>query len=139
MSAGQDYAVGYGRPPVASRFKKGRSGNPTGRPKGSRNVSSVIAAALSERVVVTQNGRRRSITKLEAACTQLANKAAGGDRQAAKLVIELLHQSEARDEARAAGSPVGADQRRDTDAAILAAVRASALNIVPEVGDDEPD
>jgi hypothetical protein len=138
MSNVQDYTVGYGRPPLASRFSRGRSGNPAGRPKGSRNVSSVIAAALSERVVVTQNGRRRSITKLEAACTQMANKAASGDRQAAKLIIDLLHQAEARDEARAGGASVGADQRRETDAAILAAVRESALNITPEVHDHEP-
>jgi len=32
-----DYEVGYGKPPVASRFEPGHSGNPRGRPKGARN------------------------------------------------------------------------------------------------------
>ena len=137
MSGVADYEVGYRRPPVTGQFTPGRSGNPSGRPKGARNVSTVIDAALSEKVTVIQNGKRRSITKLEAAFTQMANKAASGDRQAVKLMIELLHQSQTRDDAQVAASPIGADERRASDAAILAAVRQSALNIVAEdVGDD---
>ena len=135
----EEYKVGYRRPPLASRFQTGKSGNPSGRPKGSRDISAVISAALSERVTVTVNGQRRSITKWEAACAQMANKAAAGDRHCARQVINLLHQSEARDEARASGSPVAAEERRATDAAILAAIRESALNALPEVGHVEGD
>lgn len=131
MTAKPDYDVGRGRPPVATRFVKGRSGNPAGRPKGSRNVSSVIAAALNERVIVTENGRKYSITKLEAAAKQMANKAAGGDPRAAKLIIELLHQAETRDEARA-GPGVTADERRASDMALLDAIRDRALSVVTE-------
>jgi hypothetical protein len=132
MTTAQSYEVGYGRPPTAHQFPKGQSGNPSGRPKGSKNISAVIAAALSERVTVTVKGKRRSITKLEAAVTQMANKAAGGDQKAAKLIIELLHQSEIRDEARTVGSLVSPEERQAQDAAFLAAFRASTLNIVPE-------
>lgn len=131
------YKTGYRHPPLANQFEKGKSGNPAGRPKGARNISSTIAAALAERVVVNIGGRRKSITKLEAAVTQLANKAAGGDPKATKLMMDLLHQSEARDEARAAGAPVSADERRQSDAAILAAVAASALQTVREGGHDK--
>lgn len=136
MTDGKGYEVGYARPPADHRFVKGQSGNRAGRPKGSRSISSVIAAGLSQRVTVTLNGKRRSITKLEAAVTQLANKAAAGDRHAAKLIIDLLHQAEYRDEARADPNLLGIDDRRMQDAAILAALRASARNALPEDNDD---
>lgn len=121
------YEVGYGRPPLHSRFEPGRSGNPKGRPKGSTGVSGVIAKALTERVTVTEGGRRRSITKLEAAVKQMANKAAGGDQRAAKLIIELLHQSEVRDDAKRNGAVLTPDERRASDLAILAAIRERVL------------
>jgi hypothetical protein len=68
--------LGYGRPPMTTRFRPGQSGNPRGRPKGARNLGTVVAAALSERVAINENGRRRRITKLEAAVKQLVNRAA---------------------------------------------------------------
>jgi hypothetical protein len=129
MSVAKEYKVGYRHPPLETQFKKGQSGNPAGRPRGSRNISAVIAAALLERVTVNEGGRRRSITKLEAACKQMANKAAGGDQRAAKLIIELLHQSEMRDDARAATSAVTPEVRHAADQAVLAAIRDRALGL----------
>ena len=137
MTDPKDYKVGYCRPPLENQFQKGQSGNHSGRPKGSKNVSSVIAASLAERVTVTINGKRCRITKLEAAAAQLANKAAAGDRHAAKLIIELLHQSETRDEARVDSSLMGTDERRAQDLSILEALRASARNTVPEKDDND--
>ena len=137
MTDANRYKVGYCRPPLENQFQKGQSGNRSGRPKGSKNISAVIAAGLAERVTVTLNGKRRSISKLEAAVTQMANKAAAGDRHAAKLIIELLHQSEIRDEARVDSSLLGADERRAQDAAILEALRASARNTLPEEDDND--
>jgi len=87
--------VGYGRPPLATRFRAGQSGNPRGRPKGARNLSTVVASALSERVAITENGRRRRITKLEAAVKQLVNRAAGGESRATQLLIQLVQANEA--------------------------------------------
>jgi len=49
-------SVGYGRPPTHTRFKKGRSGNPRGRPKGARKLSTVLNEALQKKVAV-RNGR----------------------------------------------------------------------------------
>jgi Family of unknown function (DUF5681) len=79
----RDYAVGRGKPPLHSRFKKGQSGNPRGpRPK---NLPALLVAALDEKVVVTIDGERREITKREAVATQLVNKSTGakGRRSAA--------------------------------------------------------
>ncbi|HTV56705.1 MAG TPA: DUF5681 domain-containing protein, partial [Terriglobia bacterium] len=75
-------SVGYGKPPENTRFKKGVSGNPKGRPKGSLNVANAFAKALREKVVIVEHGQRKSVTKFEAALKQLVNKAASGDLRA---------------------------------------------------------
>ncbi len=84
---GEDYPVGYGKPRRDSQFKKGRSGNPSGRPRGSRNWDTLIYGALEARVVVHKDGRRKTITKREAIAIQLVNKAVSGDLRS---VRELL-------------------------------------------------
>ena len=61
----RDYKVGYKKPPLHTRFKKGQSGNPRGRPRGAKNFSSVLNDALNQPVFVTENGRRRKISKRE--------------------------------------------------------------------------
>jgi hypothetical protein len=86
--------VGYGRPPMTTRFRPGQSGNPRGRPKGARNLSTVIAAALSERVAINENGRCRRITKLEAAVKQLVNRAASGEARPMQLLLALVQAGE---------------------------------------------
>jgi hypothetical protein len=85
---------GYGRPPAHSRFKKGQSGNPQGRPKGTLNFVSVLQRTLRERVVINENGRRRTITKLEAAVKQLVNRSAGGDMNAFRMLFSLAQLAE---------------------------------------------
>ena len=83
------YEVGYGKPPKATRFKKGKSGNPKGRPKGSPNVMTAIDRAIHEKVVINENGQRRTISKLDAAAKQLANKAAQGDPRAIGQLLAI--------------------------------------------------
>ena len=82
-------SVGYGTPPVHSRFKKGTSGNPRGRPKGRLNFATVLLKTLREKVVINENGRRTIITKLEASVKQLVNKAAAGDLRALSHLIGI--------------------------------------------------
>ncbi len=81
--------IGYCNPPRSTQFKKGQSGNPKGRPKGSLNLLLSLQKALNQKVVIVQNGRRKKITKLEASVTQLVNKAAAGDLPALRQLAPL--------------------------------------------------
>lgn len=93
----RNYDVGYGKPPEYSRFRKGQSGNPKGRPKGSKNLSTLLDDALNEPVVVSENGKRRRITKREAVLKQLVNKAASGNPRAIQLLLGEIRLVEGRE------------------------------------------
>lgn len=54
-----------------TKFIKGRSGNPKGRPKGSRNLASSFAEVSREQITVTEGGRRRTMTKADAILYQV--------------------------------------------------------------------
>ena len=92
----RDYVVGYGKPPVHTRFQKGRSGNPKGRPRGKKNMSTLLSAALDAAIIVVENGRRKKISKREAIITQLVNKSASADLKATQIVLTMLQDVEAR-------------------------------------------
>jgi Family of unknown function (DUF5681) len=94
----REYEVGYGKPPRHSQFQRGQSGNPRGRPPGAKNLSTALNEALNERVVVTENGGRRRITKRDAALKQLATEAAKGNWRAVKLLVDILQSIEGRSE-----------------------------------------
>jgi len=91
-----NYDVGYGKPPRHSQFGKGHSGNPRGRAKGSRNLSTLLDSALNERVTVSENGKRKRISKREAILKQLVNKAASGDPKSIQMLLTELRLVEGR-------------------------------------------
>ena len=91
-TAKRDYEVGFGRPPAASRFKPGQSGNPHGRRKGSKNLGQLLVDALSARVTVTEHGRTRRITKQEVIVLGIVNGAARRDPKAIRQLMMLLNQ-----------------------------------------------
>jgi hypothetical protein len=82
-----NYEVGYGKPPQRSRFPKGQSGNPKGRPRGSRSSATLLKEILSERVEVRENGRIRTVTKKELILRYAVNKAATGDSRARDFLL----------------------------------------------------
>ena len=93
-----DYEVGYGRPPRHTRFAKGQSGNPRGRPGGAKNFTTLLEEALDEAVTVTENGGRRKVYKRRAIVTQLVNRSATADFRATKLLFDIMRENERRTE-----------------------------------------
>ena len=87
--------AGYGRPPREKQFRKGRSGNPKGRPKASKSLATLMGKALNEPVVVSENGRRKTITKGEAIIKQLVNRGAAGDARSIQLLLGHIRTIEA--------------------------------------------
>lgn len=81
------FAVGYAKPPSNAQFKPGQSGNPTGRPKGAKNFGTAIEDELRARVTVTENGRRKRVSKREVIAKRLVNRAAEGDLRAVPLLF----------------------------------------------------
>ena len=88
------HEVGYRKPPGHTRFKKGQSGNPKGRPAGAKNLSTLLSEALNEPVVVTENGGHRKITKRQAIIKQLVNQSATADWRAVKILLDMLRDIE---------------------------------------------
>lgn len=84
-----EYEVGYGKPPVESRFQKGQSGNPSGRPKGRRSLASIFMAELYSTLTVEENGQVCKKSKLDLILDRLGLKAAAGDPKARALLFAL--------------------------------------------------
>ncbi len=85
-----DDEVGYGKPPRHTRFVKGQSGNPKGRPRGAKNFTILLDEALNEPVTVSDNGGRRRVSKRQAIITQLVNWSATADFRAIKLLFDIV-------------------------------------------------
>jgi len=81
--------VGYGRPPQSTRFQKGRSGNPRGRPRN-RYKEIPYDALLGQIVTIREDGRERRVTGAEAFLLQLTQKGLAGDSAAARASLEAI-------------------------------------------------
>ena len=85
----RDYDVGFGKPPEHTRYRKGQSGNPSGRPKTPGNLAQLLQRKLCKKIVIEENGHRRRVTKLEAIADQLVSRATAGDPSAIRQVLKL--------------------------------------------------
>ncbi len=78
--ASPDYEVGYGKPPEHTRFKPGQSGNPRGRPKGTKNLKTDLIEELSEKIVVREGDQSQKVSKQRAVVKTLVDAHAPGRR-----------------------------------------------------------
>jgi Family of unknown function (DUF5681) len=88
-----NYEVGYGRPPLHSRFKPGKSGNPKGRPKQSRNLRTIVKQVLTEDMHIRDGDRVRRTPALEAFVRTIRARCFKGDVKALASLMVLLRQS----------------------------------------------
>ena len=81
--------AGYRKPPLHSRFAPGQSGNPRGRPKGSRNVDTIVLQMLQQNDPQhVKRERRRDI--FQACVGAKIDKAVSGDRRSVFEVVDLM-------------------------------------------------
>ena len=86
-----NYEIGYRKPPKATQFKPGQSGNPRGRSKGSKGGKTLLRQALDEKVEVNEGGITRRLTKRELFFRALVARALKDNRFAA-LLIKTMEQ-----------------------------------------------
>ena len=98
-----DEPVGYKRPPALTRFTKGRSGNPKGRPKNRRREMP-YDTVLGQMVTIREGGRERRVTAAEAFILQLTRKGLQGDSAAARASLAAI------ETARASRAPLSGDR-----------------------------
>lgn len=90
-----DYEVGYGKPPKHTQFKKGQSGNPSGKAKKEASLRAALDKILNTKVSVAKNGQQVRMTKLEAALEMLVQKAMQGSHLHLKLLMQIIEMGEA--------------------------------------------
>ena len=83
----EDYEVGYGKPPKNTRFRKGVSGNPEGRPKRPLDFHRELLRKARSLITITDGDRRVRITKLEGIALQVTNKALSGNNSSVKNFV----------------------------------------------------
>lgn len=85
-----EYEVGYGKPPKSTRFQRGQSGNPRGRPKGTKNLKTDLIEELQETIDIREGNRSRKVTKQRAFIKALTNGSIKGNARSASLLLSTM-------------------------------------------------
>ena len=100
MTSKQTYAIGYGKPPKHSRWQKGQSGNPKGRPRRNRDISALVSTLLAQRVVVRKGKTTKRMSRLDHLLHRVFENALAGDPRLIRMVLDEARKGEARVEKR---------------------------------------
>jgi hypothetical protein len=112
------YEVGYGKPPKATRFQKGRSGNPKGRTAGDENFIAVFKRLASKRVKISDGGTVTTMSMARAVIAQNIKAALNKDQAAMSNILRLAeHAGEFNDltDPKVVGKPIFMPQKMETD------------------------
>lgn len=120
--------VGYRKPPRHSRFQKGASGNPKGRPAGARNFRTDLQEELQGQLTVTDNGKRRVLTRQQAVIKRLMASALQGDPRFMSLLVQIMVQLERSGELRAEAIATPEDDWRIIERFLSRARRARMVS-----------
>lgn len=93
-----EYEVGYGKPPKKHQFKPGYSGNKKGRPKGRKNIHTIVENLMNEKIKITINGRTKKVSCIEATIRQVSLAALKGDIKAQRILFDLISKYTVRQE-----------------------------------------
>ena len=117
-----DYEVGYGRPPKHSRFRKGQSGNPKGRSKGTKDLATDLKEELAERILVREGDSAKRLSKQRAVLKRLFDKSLKGEVGALRILLDLLLRIANDGAAEPSPAPLTAEEREllaDLEARLL--------------------
>lgn len=87
------YDIGYKRPPKNGQFKKGKSGNSKGRPKGSKNFLTLLEKELGQSITVNENGKKKTVSRLQAMVMRMVAGALQGDPKALITLVDILRRT----------------------------------------------
>ncbi len=118
------YAVGYGKPPKKTQFAKGKSGNPSGRPKGStKSLGAALQPVFDQKVSVVINGKSKKVNAIEAIAIKVLAMALAGNPAAVKMALNLYQVATATND----NGPMATGSSFEMSADDLAVIEKSAL------------
>ena len=127
-----DYKVGYGKPPENTQFKPGHSGNSKGRPKGAKNLKTIVQQEAYDTITIKEGGKSSKVPKVVALIKSTMAKGIQGDPKAANTTFNLIEKFLPHDD------PQAAEQAPPTEEELsILHNRAKLLALLEGVNDDD--
>jgi hypothetical protein len=121
------YEIGYRKPPTRTRFQPGRSGNPRGRPRGAKNLDTILRELAARQITVTEGGKSKRMSLLEALLRRLSGRALQGDHRSMRMLLDVFRDVDL-------GAPTGPSPLPDDDRRLL----DDALKRMADENEGEP-